>query len=165
MPMPIDPGAGLLELVRNAVTNAPLALLTAGLLIGPTALWVFYRLLVVRTKKAPVSSGRMLWGCPECRSVNESVQTRCYNCQFEPLAVHEVFIIDPRTGETIRPDTGAATPERIRRVVDPSLPGVAVGPGRRPATMLGDRPPVGVMAPEPGVSTRPTAGQSAGRRS
>jgi hypothetical protein len=125
-----DPINGLIDMFRSAVTTAPLAFLTIGLLGGPTVIWLFFRAVMARTRKPPTSSTRVLWACPECRSVNESVHIRCYMCHFEPASVDEVIVIDPFTGQPLMPDVGAPSPDRLRRAVGPNRPSVPVGPGR-----------------------------------
>lgn len=123
--MDIDPVGA----ISSAFENAPMVAITAALLIGPTLIYVILRMTFSREKSRPTSSGRMLWACPQCSSVNESINDRCYTCRFEPRAEDDVTIIDPQTG---RPITPVVKPWTVRtaQAAAPTRPAVAVGPGR-----------------------------------
>lgn len=136
----MDPIASVLDSLRAAVEHAPFAVLAAALLIGPTLLWVFLRVVFPSSQKDTAFRRRMLWGCPNCRSVNESVHTRCYACGFEPQSTDDVTIIDPTTGRPLtrvvnRP---AAPPSALPTRA--ASPGVAVGPGRSPGPVASPAP-------------------------
>lgn len=165
--MDIDP----IGAIQHAISTAPFAAIAAVILGGPTLLYLMARTAFSpRGDKRAPSSGRMLWACPQCSSVNESIHDRCYTCHFEPQAEDDVTIIDPDTGRpltpvvkpwTVRTAQAAAPRPEARR------PAVAVGPGRgapanRPVEVASPPTPAApapVMAGTP-VGAAPTSPSS-----
>jgi hypothetical protein len=133
--------APVTDSISKAIGTAPLAVITIGLLVGPTVLYILFRLLFPSNgSRHPTASTRMLWACPNCRSVNESVHDRCYVCRYRPLPTDELTVIDPVTARPLTAVATAPSPVHAADLAGPVYRGVPVGPGR-PETMPG---PVGV---------------------
>ncbi len=132
---------------RSAIGSAPLAVITIGLLVGPTVLYILFRLLFPSSRRRPQSSTRVLWACPNCRSVNESVHDRCYMCQYRPRPTDDLTVIDPVTARPLTAIASAPSPAHAAELAGPVYRGVSVGPGRPEGNPAGVGVPV--MSREP----------------
>jgi hypothetical protein len=109
--MPFDPN-GLLEAISAGLARVPPGLIAAGLLAGPTVIWLILRFAHPPDpgKREVVVPEISLWLCESCRSLNNAWRDRCYHCHRPADARDAPLIFE-----------GPAT-------MDPGV-GIAVGPG------------------------------------
>ena len=108
--MSFDPN-GFFEAISAGLSRVPPGLIAAGLLAGPTVIWLILRFanppdLAKREEVVPEIA---LWLCESCRSLNNDWRDRCYHCH-RPADADVAVTLD-------RPAT-----------FDPGV-GIAVGPG------------------------------------
>ena len=85
------------ELIRTLQAGAdavPAAIVAAILLSGPTLLWLLYRFIVQPRARRRLLSPSAMWVCPQCRSVNELRNSRCYRCDAMPIE-SDLEVIEP----------------------------------------------------------------------
>lgn len=77
--------SGLVEALRQGLSEIPPVAITLALLAGPTAAFVGYRLFHAarRFQTSDEMQASPYWVCPDCRSVNELRHSRCYHCHQE----------------------------------------------------------------------------------
>jgi hypothetical protein len=109
--MPVDPSA-LVEAVIDGLSKIPSGIFAALLLGGPTVVWLILRFANPRDARSRYGSvsADLHWICPECRSLNEDRNARCYRC----------FLMRADAVLPLLAAAGAA---------DPAGVGIAVGPG------------------------------------
>lgn len=103
--MPIDPFPTLAA-VQEAVGHVPAAVGAVVLLGGPTALWLFWRLVVQpRRSRYPATHNGLLWLCARCQSANEVRTSRCYRCGMRRDSIDDLRLYDGQGFVTLpRPD-------------------------------------------------------------
>ena len=138
--------SGLVEALRQGLSEIPPIAITLALLAGPTAAFVGYRLFHAarRFQSSDEAKAAPYWVCPDCRSVNQLRHTHCYHCHQERDMQPdlEVIVEQPsrapgffeapagspfaalgQAASTIEPSPGVP-------VMAPTSHPVAVGPGR-----------------------------------
>jgi hypothetical protein len=108
--MSFDPN-GFFEAISAGLSRVPPGLIAAGLLAGPTVIWLILRFANPPdlAKREAVAPEIALWLCESCRSLNNDWRDRCYHCH--------------------RPaDAGVAVTLERPATFDPGV-GIAVGPG------------------------------------
>lgn len=143
--------------IQRTIATAPFAAIAAVILGGPTLLYFMARTAFFsRSDRRAPSSGRMLWACPQCSSVNESIHDRCYTCHFEPQPEDDITIIDPDTGRPLTPVVKPWTVRTAQAAAPRTMadrPAVAVGPGR--TAMASTRAPIAAPPATPTPSPTP----------
>ena len=141
--------SALIESLQRGFGQIPPVAIALGLLAGPTAALIVYRLMGAarRVQVSPEVDVAPLWVCHDCRSVNELRLASCYRCGADRDAADEIEVIVDRPAQ--RPSTfevpagspfaalGANAEASGREVGTPVMAdraavrdAVAVGPGR-----------------------------------
>jgi hypothetical protein len=92
--MPVDL-TELVESLQRGLGEIPPVAVALGLLAGPTAALIVYRLFTA-SRRLPIMTGPEVapfWVCHDCRSVNELRLSRCYRCGTDRNAVDEIEVI------------------------------------------------------------------------
>ena len=180
------PGAlgDVLDAIQTGLSQLPPAAYVVGLLFGPTAAWIGYRLYTApKTAKPERELGDLYWVCTECRSVNEVRDRRCYHCATDrdaiPGALH---VIDH--DQLLQIEEVPVEPDPLDQPFDPGTvaepaPAPALVPvmdakakkpaAKRPRAPRAKRPPVAVpIEPEDDVlaashTVSATTGSDGGR--
>ena len=92
--MPIDLST-LIESFRRGFGEIPPIVIALGLLAGPTAALIGYRLVqVARRPGATTNTGPApFWVCHDCRSINELRAGHCYHCGLGRDTTPEIEVI------------------------------------------------------------------------
>jgi hypothetical protein len=118
---------GLFEAISAGLARVPPGIVAAGLLAGPTAIWLFLRFAHPPDpgKREVVVPEIALWLCESCRSLNNAWRDHCYHCHRPADARDAPLIFEGPA--TIAPGVGIAVG-----------PGLAIGDERpfRPWTAV-----------------------------
>jgi len=142
--------SALIESLRRGLEAIPPVVVVLGLLGGPTAALIGYRLIGVarRTPASPEPEAPRFWVCHACRSVNELRLSHCYRCATERDQIGDMEIVveqpAPRPGPVNVP---AGSPFAAVAAGVPQQPGVPVMIGR------GAHDPPVAVGPGPGAGT------------
>jgi hypothetical protein len=133
------------ESLQRGLKELPPIVLALGLLAGPTAALILYRMVAAAARRRQAASAvgaAPLWVCHDCRSVNPLRASRCYRCGLDRDRAGEVEIVVNRPAVRAAPDRvpagspfaaaggrrpGPGTPVMADR--DALARRVAVGPG------------------------------------
>ena len=133
--MPIDLSA-LIESFRRGFGEVPPIVIALGLLAGPTAALIGYRL--VQVAKRPGTTDNVepepFWVCHDCRSINELRASHCYHCGLGRDTTPEIEVII---------DAPVAAPSMFEAPA--GSPFAALGANVDPATATAPGPGVPVM--------------------
>jgi hypothetical protein len=128
--------SAVIESLQRGFEQIPPIAIALGLLAGPTAALIVYRLMGAarRLQTSPEVEVAPLWVCHDCRSVNELRLARCYRCGADRDATYEIEVIVDQPAR--RPSTfevPAGSPFA-------ALGASAAASGRGPGTpVMGDR--------------------------